>query len=97
MQYKSPEIRSAVERFLEDVNEAVRFSAAAATYAQEDAGSVAVLLKTLVGEESIRVRNRIAEGLVARGWAIPMDAREEAKKTLPPGFVIDAQGLVRRR
>jgi hypothetical protein len=97
MQYKSPEIRPAVERFLEDVNEAVRFSAAAATYAQEDPGSVPALLKTLVDEESIRVKNRIAEGLLARGWAIPEETREEAKKTLPPGFVVDAQGVLRRR
>jgi hypothetical protein len=96
-QYKSPDVRRAVEPFLEDVNEAIRFAAVATLFAQGDADIVGALAKTLDGEESIRVKNRIAEGLIPRGWAIPPDQRESTKKALPGPFVLDSDGKVKRR
>ncbi len=96
-QYKSPEARTAVERFLEDVNEAVRFSSAATVLAQEAPEAVAPLVRTLISDESVRVKNRIAEGLIARGWAVPAELCEEARGALPGGFGLDASGQLRRR
>jgi HEAT repeat protein len=96
-QYKNPDIRRAVETYLEDVNEAVRFGAVATLYAQEDPAIVTALVKTLVGEESIRVKNRIAEGMIPRGWSIPEELRDGAKKSLPTAFAVGADGTVKRR
>jgi hypothetical protein len=95
--FKNPRIREAVEPFLEDVNEEARFHAVATTLAQEDQGSIAGLLQCLEQEESFRVKNKVVDGLLLRGWAIPEDARDKTRKVLPPGFTIDAEGKLRKR
>jgi HEAT repeat protein len=86
-----------VEPFLEDASEAIRFVAVATVFAQEDAASVAPLAKALVAEESVRVKNRLLEGLAARGWAIPEELREPARAAMAPQFTLDPQGKVKRR
>jgi hypothetical protein len=78
----SPEVRAAVEPYLEDVNETVRFHAVQTTFAQNDQASVAPLVKLLENEESVRVKNKVAEGLLFRGWAIPADLRDTAAAAL---------------
>jgi HEAT repeat protein len=96
-QHPSPRARSVVERFLEDVNESIRFVAVATTFAQEDAASTATLVSTLVSEESVRVKIRIAEGLAKRGWPTPDDTRAELRAALPNGFSIDPDGKIVKR
>jgi hypothetical protein len=44
----------------------------------------------------MRVKNRLAEGLLARGFAVPEALRAETKAALPPQFSLDASGKVRR-
>jgi len=95
--YNAPAVRPAVERFLEDSSEAIRFVAVATVFAQEDPASVTPLAKTLATEESVRVKNRLLEGLVARGWAIPEDQRDAVRAEIPAGYAIDPQGKVKRR
>ena len=53
-----PSIRLAVERFLEDASDDVRFAAVATVFAQEDAASAGPLARSLAQEESVRVKNR---------------------------------------
>ena len=96
-EHKHPRIRAEVERFLEDVNESARFHAAATLLAQDDDASVPALATLLADEESVRVRNKIADGLAARGWASPEELRESAAKALPPAFAMDAAGKVVKR
>jgi len=95
--YNAPAVRPAVERFLEDASENIRFVAVATIFAQENPESAAPLARTFVTEESVRVKNRLAEGLVARGWAIPADARAGVPEALPASFQLDAQGKIKRR
>jgi HEAT repeat protein len=95
--FNLPAIRPAVERFLEDSSEAIRFVAVATLFLQEDPASAGPLAKVLVEEESVRVKNRLLEGLAARGWPIPEDLRDAAREALPPQFALDAQGKVKRR
>jgi hypothetical protein len=92
-----PEARAAAERFLDDVSEPVRFVAAAAVLAHNDQASVAPLVNTLVGEESVRVKNRIADGLAFRSWVIPDELRGKLKPTLPPAYALDGGGTIRKR
>jgi hypothetical protein len=95
--YSQPAIRLAVERFLEDASDDVRFVTVATVFAQEDAQSAGPLAKALVVEESVRVKNRLAEGLAARGWPIPEELRGEAKSAMPAPFTVAGDGTVKKR
>jgi hypothetical protein len=91
--YNLPAIRPAVERFLEDASDDVRFATVATVFAQEDTASAAPLARAMVVEESVRVKNRLAEGLAARSWVIP----EESRNAMPPGFTVGSDGVVKKR
>lgn len=90
--------RESVEQFLEDVNETVRFHAAEATFAHGNAESAAALCKMIVAEESVRVKNKVAEGFVRRGWVVPADQREAVSKALrdTESYRLDASGKIVR-
>lgn len=96
-EHKHPEIRAAVERFLDDVNEPARFNAVTTLIAQEDAEALQPLLALLLDEESVRVRAKIADGLATLSWPVPEDQRDAVRKVLPPQFSVDGQGLVTKR
>lgn len=96
-EHKHPVIGGAVAKFLQDVNEGARFHAVAATFAQEDPASVDILVRTLFEEESLRVKNKIGDGLIARGWIVPEELRADARKHLPPGYTIDGDGTLKKR
>ncbi len=81
-EHKHASIRAEVERFLEDVNEPARFHAVAALLAQEDASAAEPLGRLLADEESVRVRNKAAEGLFQRGWPVGALARDAVRKSL---------------
>ncbi|HEY3666240.1 MAG TPA: HEAT repeat domain-containing protein [Polyangiaceae bacterium] len=88
--YPSEDVRVAVEPFLRDMSEPVRFTAVTTLFAVNDSASVPALIDALENEESRRVQNRIAQGLADRGWAIPADASSSATKALPPGYAVAA-------
>jgi hypothetical protein len=94
---RHPHIRDAVERFLEDVNEPARFHAVVALLAQEDSAAAPALARLLGEDESVRVRNKIADGLAARAWPLPDEERDAVRKGLPPGFSLDGNGRVLKR
>jgi hypothetical protein len=71
--------------------------AVATLFAQEDSQSAGPLAKVLIEEESVRVKNRVTEGLSARGWPIPEELRDAVRPAIPAQFTLDAQGKVRRR
>lgn len=92
----SEDVRAAVERFLEDVNETVRFHAVQTTFAQGSDKSIPALVKLLAAEESVRVKNKVAEGMIQRAWSIPEDLRETAAAALrdASGYTIGEGGKV---
>ena|SRR5437868_13056778 len=96
-EFKHPQIREQVERFLEDVNEPARFHAVSTVLAQDDASSTGALVDLLLEEESVRVRNRITEGLAARGWSVSPEQREAARKAVGPTCTLDSAGRVVKR
>ncbi len=95
---KGDDVRLAVERFLEDVNETVRFHAVQTTFFQDDQASVPALVKMLAAEESVRVKNKVAEGLMSRGWTVPAELRNSANQALQDsnGFSVGQDGKLRK-
>jgi HEAT repeat protein len=94
-EYPSEEVRIAVEPFVQDMSEPVRFTAVTTLFAMGDAASVPTLVTALEEEESLRVKNRIAQGLGERGWEIPSELADACRRGLPPEFAL--QGATVRR
>jgi hypothetical protein len=92
------EVREAVAPFLEDVNETVRFHAVETTFAQNNTESLPALVKLLEAEESVRVKNKVAEGLMFRGWVIPPELREVTSAALRDtgGYTVGSDGKIAR-
>jgi hypothetical protein len=94
-EFPSEQVRLAVEPFLLDVNENVRFHAVGTVFAVNEEAAVGMLVEALLEEESLRVKNRIAGGLEQRGWDVPEAARAACKEALPDGFVLAGTKLRR--
>ena len=95
-EHPQEDVRIAVEPFLADASEMVRFTAVNTTFAVNDEKSAPALVDALVGEESLRVKNRIGERLADRGWPIPEEQQDAVKNALPPGFGLERGKVVRR-
>ena len=96
-EHKDPRIVEAVIRFLEDMNETVRFHAAGAILAQDEAdAALDALTKAFLAEESVRVRMRMLDGYVERGWKLA-EVKEEATKKMPTGYSLGKKGEVRKK
>lgn len=91
---KSDDVREAVEPFLEDVSEPVRFHAVNTVFAQANTASAGALVAALAEEESLRVKNRIAGGLAAAQWTIPANLRELCSQSLPESYRLQDDGRV---
>jgi hypothetical protein len=95
--YRHPQIREAVEPFLQDANEPARFHAVGATLAQKDAASIGPLVAALLEEESVRTKAKIADGFIANGWEVPADQRDAVRKILPSQYTVDGSGRFVKR
>ena len=96
-EYPSEDVRVAVEPFLGDASEPVRFTAVATIFALNDSAVVPSLVAALEQEESLRVKNRIAQGLGERGWSVPDELADTCKKALPEDFTLSGDQVRRRR
>jgi HEAT repeat protein len=94
---KDPRIVEAVTRFLEDMNETVRFYAVGAILTQDEAdAALEAITKALVAEESVRVRIRMLDGYIEHGWTLG-DVKEAASKKMPTGYTLGKKGEVRKK
>jgi HEAT repeat protein len=93
--YPTEEVRIAVEPFLGDMSETVRFNAVATVFAMNEEQSVPALVAALDTEESLRVKNAISQGLLERSWSIPEELRDTAAKSLPPGYSLNGGKIVK--
>lgn len=94
---KDSRIVEASTRFLDDMNETVRFHAVCSIFVQAEAEDAKdALAKALLAEESVRVRMMILDGFVERDWKIT-ESKDEAKKKLPTGYSLGKKGEVRKK
>jgi HEAT repeat protein len=96
-EHPAEDVKVAVEPFLQDASEPVRFTAVATIFAMNDSAVVPSLVAALEQEESLRVKNRIAQGLGERGWAIPEELTDTCQKALPEDFTLSGDQVRRRR
>ncbi len=94
---RGDDVREAVERFLDDVNETVRFHAVESTFAQSSKESVPALIGLLEREESVRIKNKVCEGFIQKAWKIPEELLPTVKTALRDvDFRLDAGGALSR-
>lgn len=95
-------VGEAVLPFLHDHDETVRFITAEALFKRGDADTAREsLLELLIDEEeeSLRIKNRIAEGFGESGWLVK-GYRGTVEKTLAAmggEYVVDGKGRIRRK
>ena len=92
----SEDARRAAENYLDDVNETVRFHAVETTFKQGDSVSLPALVKMMAGEESVRIKNKVAEGIMRLGWTVPEELRDALSQALidAPPFRLSRDGKV---
>lgn len=88
-EHKSEDVRVALEPFLQDASEPVRFATVTSVFELGDSASVPGLVAALVSEESQRIKNRIAQRLAELGWATPAELAAELAAALPSGYRLD--------
>lgn len=85
-EFAAAEFIPSVETFLDDATESVRFAAVNTMFALVGSSWSSSLSSVLAKDESLRIRNRIAELLAERGIAVPPEEAESVSKALPRGF-----------
>lgn len=96
-EFSSDDVRVAVEPFLQDMSEEVRFAAVATVLKCAREASLESLITALAEEESLRVKNRIALGIAENHWVVDADRRESLRAACPPGFSLTADGILSGR
>lgn len=95
--FENPKIRPAVEPFLDDFTEEARYRAVQTILAQKEPESLDKLLERFLDEESVRIKNKILDGIGALGWEVPEDRRDAVRKALPYEYGIDGEGKITKR
>jgi HEAT repeat protein len=94
--HPTEDVRIAVEPFLNDASEPVRFAAATTLFELNLAESVTSLVAALETEESLRIKNRICQGLADRKWPVPSEQLATTGQALPPDYRLDGTQVVKR-
>lgn len=89
----APEVTQALTRFLEDVDETVRYQTVTALARQGLESAREPLLKVMCEDESIRVRNQVVEMFARLGW-LTTGFKKKVDAILPSGFAHDKTGKI---
>jgi len=91
-----PRIPKAIVRFLEDVDETVRFNAVKALARHRDEESCREpFIRLLLRDESQRVKDELVEILGELQWSVH-GYRKEVEAALPSGCRLDRQGTIKK-
>ncbi len=92
----SEAVRKAVEGYLDDVNETVRFHAVHTLFELGDQRALDSLLKVLLEEESVRIKNKIAEAFLRKGWRLPPAQHDAFRRGMAGSYeyALGSDGLV---
>jgi hypothetical protein len=88
-----PKVAEALLRFLEDVDETVRFQTVVALSKIGDELAREPLLKVMCDDESLRVRNEVIETFAVRGWST-QGFKKKIDDLLPRGYRHEKSGKI---
>ena len=88
-----PEVSEALVRFLDDVDETVRYQTVTALMNQGFESARESMLRVMCEDESIRVRNLAVEAFAKLGW-VTTGYKKKVDLILPNGFVHDKSGKI---
>ena len=88
-----PSVVEALMRFLEDVDETVRYQTATALADCGDESAREPLLRVMCEDESLRIRNMVVEAFARLGWATA-GYKKKVDSILPKGFIHDKSGKI---
>ena len=87
------EVAEKLVRFLEDVNETVRYQTVVALARLESELTREPLLKAMCQDESIRVRNEVVDVFCTLEWSTS-GAKKQVASILPTGYRVDKSGKI---
>jgi hypothetical protein len=90
---KTREVATAIMRFIEDVDETVRFQTVRALAGIGDEVARDAMLKAMCEDESIRVRNAAVECFAALGWTT-QGYKKKIDGILPDGYRHEKSGKI---
>jgi hypothetical protein len=93
---KSRELAEGLVRFLDDMNETIRFLAVDALLAQEQEDlTVGPLAERLLEEDSLRVTQKIVEAFADHpDWKLPEENRERIAEFIPDEYGVHKEGHI---
>ena len=95
--HQDPRILPAIQKFVEDVNETVRFHAVSTMLAQENPeAGLEPMLKILPEEESVRVRVQVLNACIEHDWDLG-DQAAAIQSSLPDGYALDGSKVRKKR
>ena len=96
---RSEELSTELLRFLDDLNETIRFLAVEALLKHDFKDLIeAPLRERLREEESLRIVQKIADAFAANPeWKIPEEEREDIEAVLPNEFALHTEGYIYQR
>lgn len=87
------DVSEALLRFLEDVDETVRFQTVVSLNKLANESAREALLNTMCEDESIRVRNEVIQSFAHLGWSTT-GCKKKVDAILPAGFKQDKSGKI---
>ena len=100
-EFKDERAMQALMPFLEDHDETVRYVTVESLFQQGDESARQALLELLINEEeeSLRIKNRIIDGMIELGWKVK-GYRGSVEKVLAedlPDYMVDGKSRLRRK
>jgi len=97
-EWKSDQVARTLVRFLEDVDEEVRYQTMHSLMSQDPEVVRDRLLEQALGEDSNRIRDLVIEGFVEHEVSIKGFAqRKQFEELIPDDMTVDKQGVIHRR
>lgn len=95
---KSARVVEALERFLDDVDETVRYATVSSLLGQNHEHTRDRLLQIAIEDESNRIRDLIIDGLTEKEISIKgFQARKQFEEKLPSDMFVDGKGIIKKK
>jgi hypothetical protein len=97
-EWKSPMVVEALARFLDDVDETVRYATVGSMLEQDPELMRDKLLQRALEDESNRIRDLVIDGFLEKEIPVKgFQARKQFEEKLPPEMFVDSRGLIRKK